>query len=173
MLSAQNSKRKSSGKTTRRTFHLCLIIAPEHTHKTPLFSASICSQHFEHWCTENRLSYPVIWRKYLAMSLLWTDLLLLLSPVTRLQRKVRQKKHRLISLQKHGCSWLFFFFLSRCLVLHPLRQHVSKSLGIESGTWCMAYGVSKSREDAPLTAGTGHELISPLPGSSFAVPLVM
>lgn len=37
----------------------------------------------------------------------------------------------------------------------------------------VAYGVIKSREDTLLTAGTGHELISTLPGSSFAVPLVM
>ena len=27
----------------------------------------------------------------------------------------------------------------------------------------MAYGVSKSREDTVLTAGVGHELMSPLP----------
>lgn len=157
------------------------------THTNFTLSASIWGQHFEHWSTENRLPYPDILGTYTATSLFWTEGLFfttpvssqcssaqngfwLWPPVTQLHRGLKCSK-----ITEPSCSISTAgpgFFHSRCLVLCPLRQHVSTSFA-ESGTWYVAYGVSKSREDTLLTAGTGHELISPLPGSSFAVPPVM
>lgn len=92
--------------------------------------------------------------------------LLLLSFVCSLLWPAERTVQNHRASRSHQSSF-FFFFLSR-LVLPPLRQHVSRSSGtVEPGTWYVAYGVRRSREDTLLTAGTGQELISSVPGSSF------
>lgn len=123
MLSAQNSKRKSSGKTTRRTFHLCLIVPPEHTQMSLLQHQSVAHilKHRKHSaisCISGNIhSYiPPPDRLFCATAVcsqcssahngLW-----LWPPVTQLQRAETEQNHRPILLHKH--SWSRLFFLSR------------------------------------------------------------